>query len=468
MVSGMGAIFTVVELSYPGQEVKANTDLMTYPTLLMAIGNLISMPLALAIGRRPMFLFSIVVLVIGGIWCAASKSLDSHIAGRSIMSLGAGQSEALITMMVQEIHFLHERGRKLAWMIFIENVAVGGFFVATQFMVAAYGWRWWYGLFTIINGVVLILALFFAPETGFARSEAALMGTTAAAASGGADKQEATGGTVMTVQRHKIELEAIGPRRWYDGLGLVSMTPNWKLIPTFYWRLLQGLLIWPIFWAFVLNGTFLGLYVFQSAEFAVVLAKPPYLMPFTDLAFVQGAQIFVCLVFLPLLGYGGDQLIKIMSKRNGSRFKAEYRLFMLPIPAAVGIVAAIIFGRAAASTDASTWTWAGIAVPYNCIYFGFLGANIVGITYVIDSFPTYAAPLLVLICAGRGIVSFGLSYSTIPAIRTLGFVGSSNLYAIIWGVLTLFAIPVYFFGPRTRAWAIRTFHIAEVREERYD
>src|SRR5690242_16848915 len=110
----MGAIFSAVTPSYPGQEQKAS-GLLTYPTLFMGIGNLISMPLALAIGRRPVFLFSLLLLVVTGVWCACSKSLDSHLAGRDLMALAAGQSEALVPMMVQEIHFLHERGRKIGW-----------------------------------------------------------------------------------------------------------------------------------------------------------------------------------------------------------------------------------------------------------------------------------------------------------------------------------------------------------------
>jgi len=54
---------------------KAN-DLLTYPTLFMGVGNVIAMPLAMAIGRRPVFLLSILIMVVGGIWCAFSKSLD--------------------------------------------------------------------------------------------------------------------------------------------------------------------------------------------------------------------------------------------------------------------------------------------------------------------------------------------------------------------------------------------------------
>lgn len=96
----MGPIFSMILAYYPGQELRAN-DLMTYPTLFMGIGNLLTMPLALTIGRRPIFLGSMLIMIAGGIWCACSKSLESHIAGRAVMSLAAGQSEALAPMIVQ-------------------------------------------------------------------------------------------------------------------------------------------------------------------------------------------------------------------------------------------------------------------------------------------------------------------------------------------------------------------------------
>ena len=69
LASGLGPIFTDVVASYPGQELEAN-DLLTYPTLFMGVGNLVAMPLAMAIGRRPVFLMSILIMLIGGIWCA--------------------------------------------------------------------------------------------------------------------------------------------------------------------------------------------------------------------------------------------------------------------------------------------------------------------------------------------------------------------------------------------------------------
>lgn len=104
LVSGMGAVLPLIAASYPG--VTNTADLNVYPTLFMGIGNLIAMPLSLAVGRRPVYLLSSVILVVGSIWCACAPDFESHLAGRDFLSLGAGQSEGLCVMIVQ-VSFLH-------------------------------------------------------------------------------------------------------------------------------------------------------------------------------------------------------------------------------------------------------------------------------------------------------------------------------------------------------------------------
>lgn len=96
-----------------------------------------------------------------------------------------------------------------------------------------------------------------------------------------------------------------------------------------------------------------------------------------------------------------------------------------------------------------------IVAPYNLGDFAFLGANLVGITYAIDSFPSKAGPLLLVLCAGRGFISFGLSYSTVPLINLIGYQGAMNIFAIIAGVLGVITVPVYLFGSRIRMWATK-------------
>jgi len=87
-----------------------------------------------------------------------------------------------------------------------------------------------------------------------------------------------------------------------------------------------------------------------------------------------------------------------------------------------------------------------IVAPYHLGFLAFLGCNITAIAYCVDSFPRKAGPLLLVICAGRGFISFGLSYSTVPAITSLGYDGAMNILAIVSGVLAALVIPAYFTG----------------------
>lgn len=52
---------------------------MTYPTMFMGIGNLTLMPLAVAIGRRPVYLFSCVLMTAAAIGAAYVKNYNQHL-----------------------------------------------------------------------------------------------------------------------------------------------------------------------------------------------------------------------------------------------------------------------------------------------------------------------------------------------------------------------------------------------------
>ena len=67
----------------------------------MGVGNLICMPLALAIGRRPVYLLSLLILIGSAVWAAYSKSYYEHLSARMLLGFAAGQSEALVPMMIQ-------------------------------------------------------------------------------------------------------------------------------------------------------------------------------------------------------------------------------------------------------------------------------------------------------------------------------------------------------------------------------
>lgn len=88
--------------------------------MFMGVGNLICMPLALAVGRRAIYLASLVVMILGGLLAAYSTDYNWHLGARMVLGLAAGNSEALVPMMIQEIHFIHERSTFLTWQMAIQ------------------------------------------------------------------------------------------------------------------------------------------------------------------------------------------------------------------------------------------------------------------------------------------------------------------------------------------------------------
>lgn len=85
--------------------------LATIPLLTNGIASYLLVPLSIAIGRRPVLLMTAVLAWAGGLWAGLSTSLESHLAARAVMGLGAGAVEALIPLIVQDMVFIHQRAK---------------------------------------------------------------------------------------------------------------------------------------------------------------------------------------------------------------------------------------------------------------------------------------------------------------------------------------------------------------------
>lgn len=88
--------------------------LSSLPLLMNGLASYVLVPLAIAVGRRPVLLAVGILAWSGGLWASFSTSLDSHLAARALQGLGAGAVEALIPLIVQDIMFIHQRNRAIS------------------------------------------------------------------------------------------------------------------------------------------------------------------------------------------------------------------------------------------------------------------------------------------------------------------------------------------------------------------
>lgn len=317
--------------------------------------------------------------------------------------------------------------------------------IATTYLTDALGWRWWYGVFAIVNGIILISSFLLVPESRYNRPTEAFEGAVHVHQDGSSDR------IIRATTKHGIDLDfnRYKPRTFMSNLKIFHGPADWNAAINCWKQMVQCLLFPNMLWIVLMQSCVLGVYVVMVMEFANILLAPPNNFAFTSLGFVQGGQIIMAIVMVPVLGYGSDLLVKMLARRNGGVAEPEHRLIPIILPTAIVIISCVFFGLGGSHPE--KWSAWSVIISFNAEFFGFIGIVLIGFTYALDSYAERAAPLLVLICTVRGLVSFGISYGVTGFIEGKGYEGALNICAIVVGVLAAFGFPVYFFGKKIRA-----------------
>ncbi|KAH6607643.1 hypothetical protein Trco_003956 [Trichoderma cornu-damae] len=99
-----------------------------------------------AVGRKPMFLASLVIFLIATAWCALAGSIESFVAARAVCGLGAGGAITLGSIITSDLVPIERRGNYQSYI----NVTYGaGSALGAALggaMAEALGWRWEFGV----------------------------------------------------------------------------------------------------------------------------------------------------------------------------------------------------------------------------------------------------------------------------------------------------------------------------------
>jgi MFS family permease len=148
--------------------------------------QLITVPLYLKFGRRPIMLASILIYLAGLIGAGRSNSYGALMACRIVHTLASGVCEALPVALVNDIFFcelaillgehdvlmdpvVHERGTKLGYYTVCLCWGSTGPLYAGYMLAGGYSWRLYFYVETAFAGALFILAFFFVEETTYKR-----------------------------------------------------------------------------------------------------------------------------------------------------------------------------------------------------------------------------------------------------------------------------------------------------------
>ncbi|KAL2061983.1 hypothetical protein VTL71DRAFT_7361 [Oculimacula yallundae] len=455
-VSGLGGILGVFIPAYAaqGRTYADISNLMTFPSLFMGLGNMISMPLVLALGRRPVFLGSCVIQVVALILCGTNQGYHWHFAARCVLGLAAGQSEALCPLMVSEVFFLHERAKYQQLFSSIQTVISGTLIILTSYIAASIGWRAWYFLFAGFSGLVFLSALFFVPETKYVRTVAAYEGmgagqdNTETSSVGGDVENPKQTGHFLTVHSVRV-LDTVNflPRTRASDMRLFVNKVDWSEAISCLKHQCQLFFFPDVAWIYIMNGIFLGINIAMGLTYGHILEES-FHWGAKYISLAMAGQLVVAFICVPMLGTGSDFIVKFMARRNGGIHEPKYRLLTLPIPLILGAIFAVIYGQAAQYPD--RYHWMAIVFTVNGYFFTFLGGNMSGITYMLDAYPTRGASCLVMICAMRGVISFSLSYGTVDMYTRYGYDGAFGIFGGLTAVFGVLGVVIYFTSRKIR------------------
>ena len=116
-------------------------------------------------GRRPLFLFAIVLFVLGSILCTFSESMYQLAGFRAVQGLGAGGLMSVAMAIIGDIVSPRERARYQGYLVSVFATAsvlgplAGGFLAGQASILGIRGWRWVFLVNVPIGIVALLIVL---------------------------------------------------------------------------------------------------------------------------------------------------------------------------------------------------------------------------------------------------------------------------------------------------------------------
>ncbi|WP_221801508.1 multidrug effflux MFS transporter [Oceanobacter mangrovi] len=158
--------------------VDINTIQLTFTAYLLtlAIGQLISGPLADFFGRRPVLMWGLALHVLGSVLAGLSGDITLLVAGRVLQALGGSTAMSLARTIIVDVHGRQGAAGKMGYMVMSIAIAQSIAPTVGGYLNLWFGWSWTFVLPVIIGAAVALLAFRWLPETCQQKSDSLKLG----------------------------------------------------------------------------------------------------------------------------------------------------------------------------------------------------------------------------------------------------------------------------------------------------
>ncbi|KAL3470360.1 major facilitator superfamily domain-containing protein [Aspergillus californicus] len=405
------------------------------------VWNCVWMPFAVKYGRRPIYLFSNLLMGIACIWLAvaSSKTYVIFIVGRAFLGAFQAPIESIVPATVTDMFFLHNRGELVA----IYGLAVlGGNELGPMFsglIVQDLGMPWAFWIVAIFVFANVICMFFFMPETKYTGPRPDPFRPTESA-----EQKERVGVQVEETSPVPKKSFVQELQFWSGGdpdvnLGHIFMRPF-------------VLLAYPtVVWSCFIYGLALSWNVILGAIVAQLFAPPPYNFNSRSQGLFFLSPFVGSLFGVFFSGPGGDWIANVFTKRNHGIREPEMRLPTCLLAAFFTFFGALWF---ALSYDAQMH-WAMPVVGAGILSVGSQMGTTLGMNYALDCHKELSVEIMIAIAALKSCIAWIWTWVINDFITASGLLSVFMTVATINVAIYLLCIPFYLKGKDVRIWLHR-------------
>ncbi|KAK3987380.1 major facilitator superfamily domain-containing protein [Cladorrhinum sp. PSN332] len=427
--------------------------LVNFPNLIFGFGSVVLVPLYRRFGRRPVMLFSLIAYAAGIIGASQATTYSGLMGARLVHAFGSGVCEALPVQLVNDIFFIHERGKKLGWYTVALCLGATGPMFCGFMLEGGLSWNLFFYVEFAFAMALLVLAFFFVEESMYFRKSIPAPNSD----SGSNLEITASGGEKRpTEQTDVTEIPSIPPRKTF-AQQLRIFPPHFDHASHFWTMPLRAfthLLVPSTFWVITTYGIFIGLCGFSfNFVFPLKIVAPPYNWSPNNSGLHAIATLVGFACALPLLP-ASDVLAARLTKRNNGIREAEMRLGVL-IPALFAAPAGqVLFGIAAEKDLHWICYFLAIGLTQWAGYFYFT----LTLAYAVDSHNANLSEMLIIMNLGKQAISYGFSGELLNWIFKHGYLTIIvGAFAPILVVNNLMVFVFMLWGKRLRVLVSRSW-----------
>ncbi|KAL4887310.1 major facilitator superfamily domain-containing protein [Aspergillus karnatakaensis] len=394
------------------------------PALGLSLGPLFWSSLSDIYGRRIVFVAGTLIALVSTIGAAVADKYGGYMAARFFQGFGVSPASSVGMAVVNDLFFDYERGEKLGlWVLAIDSGLLLGPTFGGFLNLVSPAWINWFN--AILFGALLLLELFFMPETLYPRTLMLTRMPKIPSSSSSDIEQPQSEPKHTTTGGENCEDNI--PRTKALPFLNVSRIPGLKT-PTLYATILHFLSIFtlPVIPLTVLGYSFLWYWWVLSVITMVPAAYPQYTPLIQGLLFL-GLFIGTVVSEICCSGRLSDFIVKKLAKRNGGVRVAEMRIW-LAFPAIIlTAVGLIVFGI---SIDRS-YHWMVGQVAFFLFAAGIQIGNTVTSSYIIDSYPLQSTSVIIFYAVFLNLSAFVNPFFITPWQESAGWTWTFTTQALI-------------------------------------